>query len=321
MWRGCLLLVAGYAAMLYLEYQQIQALPFAWGLAVVLALGATLLLASLQGLVAALRLREQPQTDISQWVEGAQVRISGVLQPVGEALRAPISDQPVAYCVYSGKLTEPRDHNGHLQTPHWNGMLAAPCVLRTSAVKLQVIGMPSLAELPHIDYQGQQYAPRVAHHLATTDWQRAPEAITLALGRLQQMLVEGLSAMPAHLINTAALAQLQMQIGQSSEAELLARLEMRNWHYRECVVPPGAEVTLVGTYRASPPGIDINYSLRAPERGLFMGAAGERATKQLGSSVIFIVVWGALTAAAHFVVYADAGFRYLDAVRNLGLIH
>ncbi len=319
MWRGCLLLITAFAAALYLEYQQIQALPFAGFVAALLALGVTLFLGSLQGLAEALRLREQPQTDISQWRDGAQIRIGGGLQPTGEAQHAPISNFPAVFCEYSGKTTEQRTVHVNMQTPHWRGMLATPCVLQTASAKLEVIGMPSLDEVPYTSYQGRQYGPQAAHHLASTAWQQAPEIATVSLGNLQQMFVEGRSAMPAHLINAAALDQLQMQIGQSSEADLLARLEMRNWQYGERIVPPGAAVTLVGTYRANPPGIDINHSVRTPEHVLYMGTANESATRQLGSTVIFIVVLGALTAAAHYVVHANAGALYLGVLRELGL--
>jgi hypothetical protein len=320
MWRGCLGLIAIYATALYLEYQQIQALPFAGYVAGALALGVTLFLGSLHGLADALRLRTRPQTDLSQWREGEKIRVSGVLSPSGEPVRAPFSEQAALFCHYSGKARDDEPGDANMQPPHWRGMLAAPCVLRTSAAKLAVLGMPALREVPFSVYLGQPYTGRAAAHLANTAWQLAPDIATVAPKQLDRMFTEGFAAGPAHLINHAALERLQMRIGQSSEVELLAQLEAGKWQFGERVVPAGAEVTLVGTYRASPPAIDINYTVGTPDHLLYLGAASQTAARQLASTVIFIVILGGLTAAAHYDVYAQQGQWYRAALQGLGLI-
>jgi hypothetical protein len=320
MWRGCLGLIAIYAAALYLEYQQIQALPFAGYVAGALALGITLFVGSLHGLADALRLRARPQTDISQWREGEKIRVSGVLSPIGEPVRAPFSEQAALFCHYSGKARDDEPANASMQPPHWRGMLGTACVLRTPAAKLAVLGLPSLREVPYTVYQGPPYTVRAAQHLANTAWQVAPDIATVAPKQLDRMFTEGFASGPSHLINPAALERLQMQICQSSEAELLARLEAGKWQFSECVVPAGAEVTLVGTYRASPPAIDINYTVGTPDHLLNLGAASQTAARQLASTVTFIVILGGLTAAAHYAVYAQQGQWYRAALQGLGLI-
>jgi hypothetical protein len=320
MWRGCLLLVAVYVAVLYLEYQQIQTLPYAEYVAAALALGVTLFLGSLWGLADALRLRARPETDVSQWREGEQVRISGILLPTGKPVHAPISERPAVFCCYSGRTPENEFGVVNPDPPHWRGLIAAPCQLRTGAAQLAVLGIPSLHEVPNTVFQGRQHYPRAARHLATAAWQISPSIAKVTLTQLGQAFTTGGSGLPPHLINTAALERLQMQIGQSSEAELLAQLEQRQWQFEESVVAPGAEVTLVGTYRASPPAIDINYAVGTPNHALHLGAASQTAARQLTSTVIFIVILSGLTAAAHYAVYAQQNLWYRAALQGLGLI-
>lgn len=319
MWRGCLILIAVYAAVFYLEYQQIQSLPFAGPVAALLALGLTLFLGSLQGLANAMGLRSQPQTDVSQWRDGEPIRVSGVLQPAGEALQAPISDRAAVFCSYSGRTPENDFGAVNREPPYWRGIMAAPCVLRAHVAKLAVLGIPSLSEVPRTEFHGRQHYPRAAHHLATTAWEVAPAIAKVPLAELGEMFSKGAAGLPPHLINVAALERLQMQIGRSSEAELLAQLETREWRFAERVVPPGSEVTLVGHFRASPPAIDINYGVKTPEHALYLGAAGKTAAGQLRTTLIFIVILGGLTAAAHHAVYANEGAAFRAALQALEL--
>lgn len=64
------------------------------------------------------------------------------------------------------------------------------------------------------------------------------------LSRLGHTLDAGYAGLPKHLITSAALERLGMTIGQSTEAELLARLEAHGWQFGARLVAPGAEVTL-----------------------------------------------------------------------------
>ena len=274
----------------------------------------------MQGLVQALRLRALPETDIGQWHDGQQVRAAGALHATGEALRAPISDRPALFCDYMGKARHVDYATTSREVPHWHGLMAAPCALRTSSVVLTVLGMPSLREVPQTLYQGHDHYPSAARHLARTDWQPAPELASVMSSKAVQMFSGGLSDLPPHLINRAALERLKMRIGESSEAELLEALGVDQWRFGERIVPPDAEVTLIGTYRASPPSIDINGSASTSQHALQLGGAERTAARQLVATLLFVVVLAGMTAAAHYAVYADDSLRYLSALRGLGLL-
>lgn len=318
--RGCLLWVVVYAVVWFLEHQQLQALPYATALATALALGVTLWLGSLQGLAQALRQRAQPPADPSQWRDGQPVRISGLVLPSEETARAPISGAPAVFCSYMGKMADNELAIASNQAPHWHGQVAVPCVLSTGTLRLPLLGIPSLRHLPQTVYRGRPHVVNAARHLAGTGWAVAPHVGQVDLADLAQAFEAGYAGLPAHLINTAALERLQMRIGRSTEAELLRQLEANDWHFGERVLPPGAEVTLEGTYQAMPPAIDIGYSARQAAHALHLGGAARTANRQLVTTLVFVVVLGLLTAAAHHAVYAQQGALYRSALQGLGLV-
>ena len=323
MLRGCLLWVLVYGVVWYAEHQQLRVLALPWVVSTVvattLALGVTLCLGSLLGLVDVLRRRTQPQTDPAQWQDGQPVRISGRLLPTQAPTVAPISGQPAVYCTYSGQMPDNGDAIASRQAPNWRGMLAVACEIRTDTQRLPVLGIPSLRHLPHTVYRGRPHCVNAARHLAGTSWEVAPHVSQVDLSRLGQTFDAGYAGLPEHLITSAALERLGMTIGQSTEAELLARLEAHDWQFGERLVAPGAEVTLEGTFRASPLGIDIGYNVRQPAHALHLGGAAHTTQRQLGSVMLLSVVLSALTAAAHYLVFAGQGelFRALLSQLNI----
>ncbi|MFZ5484391.1 MAG: hypothetical protein ACOZB0_09185 [Pseudomonadota bacterium] len=317
MLRGCLALMLLYAVAVVLEYRWADALPFGGTVAVVLGLGVTLSLASVQGLAQAWRLRDRPQTDVSRWQDGQCIRISGTLVPTGPVPRAPFSERPAIYCAYAGRSHDNEVGDASRQVAHWRGQWAVPCALQTASAALAVLGVPALREVPETQFRGRAYLPQAARHLANTDWQVTPELADLP--RVASMMSEGLAGLPAHVINRAALGALGLRIGETSEAELLDRIDPDHWLFSERVVEPATQVTLVGTYRAHPPAIDINLAAATSDHALHLGDAGQVARRHWRSTLGFVAVLGGLTLAAHYAVYGDNGAWYRAALRGLGL--
>lgn len=96
---GCLFLIAVFGAALFAAHGRAAALdlPHAWPLAALLALTTTLAIGSLQGLWLAWRRREDSDHEPTELVDGATVRLSGVLQPEGAPLTAPYSGRPAVF--------------------------------------------------------------------------------------------------------------------------------------------------------------------------------------------------------------------------------
>ena len=322
--RGCLLLLIIYGVAWAVEFRLLQALPFAAGLASVLALGVTLLLGSVQGLVDALKGLSSPQTPASAWRDGQLVRVSGVIALLGPPVQAPFSRQAAVYCTYEGQMPDDHGHSVSREPPSFRGVLAAPCELQTGSQRLALVGLPSLRELPESIYDGEPAIDHAAHHLARTAWHTAPQLAEVELSQLGRAFNDGIAGLPPHLISKAALERLQMRVGRSTQAELRERLQANPWWFSERILPPGAKVTLVGTYRAAGPdavpALDITSSVRNSQHALHRGGAAGTARRQLRNTLLFIGVLGVLTAAAHGVVLGQEGTLYLAALRELGLL-
>jgi hypothetical protein len=322
--RGCLLLLITYGVAWVVEFRLLQALPFAAGLASVLALGVTLLLGSVQGLVDALKGLSSPQTHPSAWRDGQLVRVSGVIASLGPPVQAPFSRQAAVFCTYEGQMLDDQGHGVSREAPTFRGVLAVPCELQTGTQRLGLVGLPSLRELPQSICHGAPAIDHAAHHLAGTAWHTAPHLAEVGLSQLGQAFDDGIAGLPPHLISRAALEHLQMTVGRSTPTELRERLQDNAWQLSERVLPPGAKVTLVGTYRATgaeaAPALDIAYSVRKSQHALYRGGAASTARRQLRNTVLFIGVVGALTTAAHVVVHAQEGTLYRAALLELGLL-
>jgi len=302
MWKGCLLWIAVYCGTVYvvLTRSEALALPYPWVIALAVGLVVTLALGTLQGLVDALRRRAKPEAIAADLRDGATVRLSGVLAAVGAPVQAPISGREAIYCTYSG-------HAGHQEAlplkpvaPHWRGIIAAPCVLRTRSRELRVCGVPGLRALPEQVFFGKHHHPAAARCLAATVWELSGDIVGLDVAAAEDKFAaahaDGGSPFGMHRINEQALQQLHMDIGKTTAEALLPRLAERNWTFNERVVPPGARVTLVGIYRANPPSLDVGFSVRNPGHVLNLGDAASLARRELVTAVLFLFAFVGVSA-------------------------
>lgn len=315
---GCLVLLALFGVWLFFAEAQAQALalPFPWVVSAALALGATLTLGSLQGLWQAWRRRRDAGPEPVELVDGATVRLSGVLRPTGAALKAPFSDRAAVFVEF--EATAPEGGNDMTQRrPRWNGRRAAPCDLQTRLRRLSLRGHPSMRECPEQQFSGAAHHPAAARLLATTPWQLAPDIVALDLRAAGADFAAGGAGM--NLINREALGRLRMDIGRSSEAELLQRLPEHAWLYRERAVAPEVPVTVIGTYRAAARMLEIGLGPATPEHGLIPGGAVEVAQRQFVQAATFVAVLASATAAAHWVALADGGAVLRRIVSGLEL--
>ena len=316
---GCLVWVLVLAVAWVAQYRLLADLPWAPVVATLLALLLTLLLGSLAGLIQAIRLRAALPNPPPAWRDGETVRVSGCLWPLAEPVLAPISRQPAVFCHYAGKMPDTGVNITSNQGPHWRGRLEAPCQLQVGAQRIRVLGVPTLREVPRKDYRGPAYIDRAAQHLADTTWHIAPHLGELDLKDLGKALEAGLADLPPHLINTAALERLQLVPGQTQAPALAAALASNDWQFGERLVPPGAEVILVGTYRAAAGAIDIGLSASHAYHALQLGTAGANARRQVGVALAFVLVLGVLSAAAHGAVFAQQGAWYRALLQAMDL--
>lgn len=312
--RGCLMMLALFAVVLALEWQAVAALDLPWrgALATLLALTATLALGSLQGIAQAWRQRGTPQDAPSTWREGALVRVQGTLQAAATTTPAPFSQRAAVYLDYGAWTADGVPSVRQAQQPHWRGFVAVPALLQTAGGAIPLRGMPPPRHWPEQQMAGEPGHTRAARHLASTAWQRAPD---IALTPLDTLVDAGITqAQPGggvsqHLMNAEAAELLGLTGGRPDEAALRRRLGERAWTFTERVVPPGALVTVVGTFHAQPRHLDVSLSPRHPEHALHLGAAAALARGQWRTTLVFALLLVALAAAAHALVHLDDGAR------------
>ncbi len=309
---GCLLMLALFAAALAIEWQAVGALglPHAGLVATLLALLATMALGSLQGIAQAWRQRRAPQDEPARWRDGATVRVQGTLRAAAEAAQAPFSQRPAVYLDYGAWAPDPPSAARVVERPHWRGFVAAPALLQTRAGPIPLWGMPPPRHWPEQQSLGEPGRTRAARHLARTTWERAPDIALAPLDALMDACAgqaQQAGGVSRHLMNVEAAEALGLDGGPVGEAVLQRRLGERAWTFAERLVPPGALVTVIGTYHERPRHIDVSLSPRHPDHALHLGAAATLAAGQWRTTLVFALVLMALALAAHALVYLDGG--------------
>lgn len=323
MGRGCLPLIGLLIVALAVEWWLVGALglPFGALIAALLALAVTMALGSLQGVAQAWRQRAAPEDDPATWRDGATVRVQGTLQAATEATRAPFSERPAVYLEYGAWAVQTAAEVQVAQRAHWRGLVGAPAVLQTAAGPLALRGMPPVRFWPEQQFSGEPFRTRAAQHLAATEWRRATDLASFnpadALAEWAGHAQDG--AMRMHVMNAEAEHALGLVGGGAVDTEALRqRLAERAWTFAERVVSPGAEVTVVGTYREQPRGIEVGLSPRHPDHAVHLGSAAPLAGRHWRTTLVFALALVALAVAAHLFVYVDGGAHVRSLLDALG---
>lgn len=318
MWRSGLLLIALFIAALAVERRLAthHQLRFAWGVALVLAAGVTLSVGSVQGLAQAWRDRQAPPADPAAWRDGATVRVEGILRlrDGADAPRtAPFTGRPAAYLEYGAFA--PRRTAGDVsltQRAHWRGLFADAVELETPTARIPLVGMPPVRHWPEQQVTGASWHAAAVRHLLATRWAPASlgdgEDARPGLAAFSGAAADAQGRIEQHVMNVEAAEALGLRDGVPATAESLQRrLEAIRWTFTERVVPPDAQVTVLGTYRASPRRIDIGLSPMTPQHALHVGAAAPLAEQAWRGTLLFALVLIAMTVAGHVVAYGPAG--------------
>lgn len=324
MGRGCLPLVVLLLVALGVEWWLVDALglPFGALIAVLLALALTLAVGSLQGVAQAWRQRAAPEDDPSTWRDGASIRVQGTLQAAAEASRAPFSERPAVYLEYGAWAVKTAAEVQVAQRAHWRGLVGAAAVLQTAAGPVALRGMPPARFWPEQQFSGEPYRTRAARHLAATAWRRATDAASFgpgdAMSEWTGQAQDGGTRM--HVINAEAEHALGLDANHAVDTEALRqRLAERAWTFTERVVAPGAQVTVVGTYREQPRCIEVGLSPQHADHAVHPGSAAPLAARNWRTTLAFALALLALAVAAHLFVYVDGGAQLRRVLDALGL--
>ncbi len=318
MHKGCLILPVVFAAVYWLERLAVDRLelPHAWIPAVLLAIGVTLLLGSFQGVAQAWQTKASPETNPQSWQDGQMVRLGGVLRATGRVLQAPFSGREAVVLWYEATVQHWKEANRQSR-PVFRGFGLVPCTLESAAGRFALTGFPRHHEIPEEQFSGEEYLERAASHLARTEWRAAPDILSVNVNEALATFSGDAASLPSNLMNNLAREVLGMEDGKGDIEIYRQRLAERKWLLRERLLAAGSEVTVVGTYRANPPRLDVGYRLDSPQHAVTPGAAATTAASGLRQTLIFVLVLGLLTVAGHYLVFSSGGAMYRGLVERV----
>lgn len=319
MLKGCLALLAVFAVAFILEKREMdrRTLPKSWLAAAILAGGIALVAGSLQGIAEAWRTKGAPEDHPSQWQDGRPVRLGGLLRSTGRALQAPFSGRDAVVLWYNATALHWDEHN-RMSRPSFRGIDVVPCVLETAAGRLDVVGVPNLQPVPEEQFSGGEHLDRAANHVAKTRWTPAKDVISAGAELAEAIFSSSPVSVPENSMNGLAREVLGFDGGNPSVEAIRQRLAEGKWLLRERILSPGAEVTVVGTYRANPPRIDVGYGPSSAQHSITPGKAEATASRAFAQTLIFAFVLAALTAASHYAVFASEGALYRGLMERFG---
>lgn len=243
--RGCLLYLAVY---LVTSAGYVWALSrvLEWPAAVILGLFGALLLgvlaSSIYGFISSHRDRARLARAMTAVPprDGERIAAAGVLVPDGAPVTAPFSGQPAVLYDYEIERESVLRQRGARPTmvKDWNGVVLAPCLLRTATGDLRVLAVPDLEHVTKTRHNSPEAFDRAAALVANTpfvdltlaNWRRA-------LASLREVLADSSGGAAAHWRH----GQLE--------------LDPADHRLSERVLPPGSPVCLFGRYSATQGGI------------------------------------------------------------------
>ncbi len=313
-------------------------LPYLWAVVAVLGGGLTQIGAALSVLGKAFRTTQQPETAPDVWRDGNRVRIGGVVQATGETLKTPFTGQDAVCMEFALRVADERE--GEVDTalskrrhipPGMCGYDQVPFGIATARGLIAVAGTPSLKRFAGWASLDPANCAKAGALLARARWR-------LGDMRLRDGVYIGFvghedKAVRLYLLNTR-LAELMLMPpgeptagwldgypppqleGEAAEEALTRRMRQRIWQFYEHSLRPGAEVTVEGIYRESPPRIEISNWIRDHRamEAIRPGLANVTAKAQLRFEFISLLLGATVTGWLHYAVYANGGALYRSLI-------
>ncbi|HVS13844.1 MAG TPA: hypothetical protein VMV46_07970 [Thermoanaerobaculia bacterium] len=185
--KGCLALLVLMVLLGVGSYAALELTPMAgsWGLAVLVAMLATLVPGNLWGLSLGVR-RRLAHKPPGQWQDGDFVAFSGRITAGDAALAAPASG---ARCpIYEYRLE--RGPGATAAKTAFDGMAMAPTTVVGDGSGVRLVGFPLLVSLPGEAYSEPEALHRFAGYLLRADIQPEPASVRGALRQLGEILAD-----------------------------------------------------------------------------------------------------------------------------------
>jgi hypothetical protein len=292
--RGCLIPLAIFGAVYFFEKRHFDAqqLPFGGVAAGILAFVLMIAIGGLFEMPNTYRKWAGPPADLGSWKDGEIVRVSGRLKPVGQALKAPFSQRPAVAYEYYGYAWEPSYRDESIPSARMRGIALGPCELGLGGASIRVEGIAPLKAFTQDRFAAPGVGAAVREHVKRTRWS-VPSVFDTASWEANDIWTE--DARARHAQDPA----------------------QGDWRYEERIIPPFADVTIVGTYRANPPRIDIQRGIMTAEHEIGPRASNAGSTVGFALTVLFQVLAMIAGAAGLWLVHAGGGSRYRALLQSV----
>lgn len=344
MWKGCVLFLVLFGAAYAVELQLLPPAgePYRWIFALLLGFLVTLLLSSAWGLLHSFGRWRLARRDISTWRDHELVAVSGQLQPLRGALKAPFTLRDAV--LYEYQVARPVQSSGKNQPSErieLSGMAMARCGVYTNSGVIQVTGVPAMTHVKQEQFVGVNFRQQAARYIAATRWRKHSGSLVQGF----QEMVTSLSSpdaetkqdhahrdthLPVLLSDDHSNASTEVSstggrgpgdpgVGAPAPGSLAERidrlLQQANAKFRERVVEAGATVTLFGMYRANTRTIDMTNDMFDSNRALYLGSLQQVVGKLIVKAFLGLVFVSGITVAAHYGAFYESG-HYLDKIAD-----
>ncbi len=302
----------------YYSYLSGTELKNSWWIGPLLALSVVLFLSNLQGVYFAIRQKILSGKNESQWKDGDLIALSGRVQAIGDPLIAPFSERRAVMVEYSVKYTtqSSSDSSSSTTTKTLDGMLMTPCIIQTSRRSVRIIGFPIFANIHPQIFSDESHYRNAVKYILSNKFEEMPANPLKILSQLNEILADDDGDLKANFRNKNFDLDIlnESDDGENTastseiEESLYQTLISKPYDLEETCVENTAQVTIFGTYRAAKQAVDIGSGLKNIQHAIHLGKIEDVIRKNLIKSFIFTLIFGGISAAAHFYVAKLLGF-------------
>lgn len=300
---GCLLLLitlggvfAGYSKLLQESEFKDQ-----WWIPGLLAFFAAMIVGSAHGLVIALKQKRASTKQRSEWNDGDLVVVSGNIQSLRSPIVAPFSGRACCILEYEIKLADTES----AVVPEYHGFMMSPCTIVTTQGGINLVGFPLLTKIASEDCIEDSCFSRAGEFIKNTKFQERESNPIALIKQLNEVITRLEGDIQAHF----RVKSPSIEVEEISATDITNELREIGLRIQETLIPPGAEVTVFGTYLANKQAIDIGGGLSNLNHKLELGKVGTVTGADIRKSLIGVLIAGAIFCAGNYFLLERLGLR------------
>ena len=265
-----------------------------------LALGLTLTIANIQGIIQAIRRSNASKRLPRDWKDGQLVGVCGRIQALRDSVKAPFSGKDAVLVEYDIKYVVRTNKNSSHSVNDISGWLMTPCNVSTQRGQVRLLGFPLLSNMISSQPASGESYKKAAEFIASTEFKEMPGNPISAIREFVKVLKDDDGDVIVNYKKPGALDSKDPE-------EILKELEVGSYILEEKVVPQGAEVTVFGTYNKLKQALDIGSGFSNLDHTLELDKIENVVRRNYTHSILGSLFFGGITAAGHYYVAYSLG--------------